>query len=402
MELFEDLPAVSVIGPRACGKTTTARQIVPNVVHLDQEAVAQAFREDPDAALKAVGEPVLLDEWQFAPEVLGAVKRAVDLGGGAGRFMLTGSVSAQLSPQQWAGTGRVTELRMSPMTATESQDTGHKGHRLMVDRLATADADDLTTVDRSSLDISDYVGVALRSGFPQVVNVRERSREAWLRSYRDQVVSRDAQLAHRGIDSARFGQYLHAMALHSGAQVSAETLNRVADVSKETGAAYEQLLQRLYLLTLIPAWSSRRLQRLVKSPRRVLADAALMAAILGEDARGIVLDSELRGRVMETFVATQLLAELPFAQSRVTISHLRDGGGRHEVDFIVEYPRGRVVGVEVKASSTVSPHDARHLVWLRDRMGEQFIRGVVFYAGPFVRQLDDRVFALPMSALWEG
>lgn len=94
--LLADLPAVSIVGPRACGKTTTARRQAGAVVRLDRPAEAVAFEADPDVALRGLDRPALLDEWQEVPEVLGAVKRSVDAGMTPGSYILTGSVRAEL------------------------------------------------------------------------------------------------------------------------------------------------------------------------------------------------------------------------------------------------------------------------------------------------------------------
>src|SRR3990172_6039302 len=91
-ELLSDVPAVLISGPRAVGKTTSAVRAAGTVVRLDPAADAGAFRADPDAALRGLREPILLDEWQEVPDVLGAVKRAVDDDPHPGRFLLTGSV----------------------------------------------------------------------------------------------------------------------------------------------------------------------------------------------------------------------------------------------------------------------------------------------------------------------
>src|SRR6266508_6931241 len=104
--LLTELPALFIVGPRAAGKTTTAARYARTVVQLDREAEAVAFRADPDAALRGLPEPVLLDEWQVVPGVLGAVKRAVDEDPRPGRFLLTGSVRGDLDQEMCPGTGR--------------------------------------------------------------------------------------------------------------------------------------------------------------------------------------------------------------------------------------------------------------------------------------------------------
>jgi len=399
-QLFADLPAVSLVGPRACGKTTTASRLVSNIVHFDRTGVAQAFRDDADAALRAVGEPVVLDEWQYAPEVLGAVKRALDSGSGAGRFLMTASVSAQLEEDQWPATGRVTEFRMVPMTVAELN--GSRSGTMAVDRflLGTAEALQPATSPTDAPDIAGYLDLALRSGFPQAAITPKRSRAAWLRGYRDQIVARDSQLTKEGIDPARFGQFLEAVAMHSATVTSTQTLSDLAQISRTTSNQYERLLTRLHLLVAVPAWSSRRVQRLVKAPKRFLADAGLTAAVLDMTEEDLLFDATIKGRILETFVAAQLMAEVPFATSRPRLFHFRDANGRREIDLLLQYPRGRVVAVEVKAASTVSVSDAAHMRWLRDALGEAFVCGVVLYTGAFTRELDDRIFAAPISTLW--
>ena len=105
-ELVVGLPAVLLVGPRASGKTTTARRHARSVIRLDRPAEAAVVAVDPDVALAGLEEPVLIDEWQVVPDVLGAVKRAVDDDPRPGRFLLTGSVRAELAASGWPATGR--------------------------------------------------------------------------------------------------------------------------------------------------------------------------------------------------------------------------------------------------------------------------------------------------------
>ena len=161
-EVLEAFPALMLTGARAAGKTTTARRHARTIVRLDREDEAAAFRADPDAALAGLPEPVLLDEWQEAPGVLGAVKRAIDDAAGAGRFLLTGSVNAALTGQTWPGTGRILTLHMEGLTQRELT------HAIVappfVERLAAGTSDVAATFDSpvDPPDLRGYVDLALQ------------------------------------------------------------------------------------------------------------------------------------------------------------------------------------------------------------------------------------------------
>jgi len=138
-EITANFAAVLINGPRATGKSTTARQLAASTVRLDREAEAALFRADPDAALKTQPTPVLLDEWQQVPGVLGAIKRAVDDDPTPGRYILTGSVNARLEQAMWPGTGRIIRLSMYGLTELEIMDSVDTERQGFIDRLAMSD-----------------------------------------------------------------------------------------------------------------------------------------------------------------------------------------------------------------------------------------------------------------------
>lgn len=111
-------------------------------------------------------------------------------------------------------------------------------------------------------------------------------------------------------------------------------------------------------------------------------------------------DHDLIGRLLDTLVASELRAELPACPSRPRLHHLRTEGGRHEVDLLLELAGGRVIALEVKAATAVASRDARHLVWLRDELGDRFVHGLVLHTGPRIFELGDRITAVPLAALW--
>jgi len=394
-ELMAELPSVLLVGPRATGKTTTAERHAETVVRLDREAEAAAFHADPDAALRDLVEPVLLDEWQAAPEALAGVKRSVDRDPRPGRYILTGSVRSDLDVNVWPGTGRLVRIPMVGLTMREQ--LGRTGGRPFFNRLD--DGDEIEPPNPAP-DLRDYVDIALRSGFPEAVRLSERVRRRWLDSYIDQLLTHDVELVDGGRDPARLRRYFEAYSLKSAGMVEDKTLIDAAGINRKTAIAYEQLLKNLLVVESVPAWRSNRLKRLVASPKRYVVDPALIAAALSLDVSAVMRDGELLGRMLDSLVMAQLRAEVTTSRSPVRLFHLREKDRRHEIDVVAELTARRVIAMEIKATAAPATNDARHLVWLRDRLGEAFAVGVVFHTGPRVYELGDRILAAPIGSLW--
>jgi predicted AAA+ superfamily ATPase len=143
-----------------------------------------------------------------------------------------------------------------------------------------------------------------------------------------------------------------------------------------------------------------RLGRLVKSPKYHLADAGMAAYLTGDTRAGLLLDGGRLGRILETFVVAQLLPLLKLGTPTASAFHMRDTNGEREIDLVVESTSGQVVGIEIKAASAVAASDAKHLAWLRDRLGPTFHRGIVLHTGTMTFPLGPDLWAMPIAALW--
>jgi predicted AAA+ superfamily ATPase len=399
-ELARELAAFTVIGPRAVGKTRTIERRAKTVVRLNVEAEAAAFRADPDAALVGLDEPVLLDEWQVVPGVLQAVANAVNADPRPARFFLTGSARPELDDAPWPGTGRIQRLAMYPMTVAELH--GNAGSRFL-DRLISGEA---LGASGAPLSVRDYLELAAVGGYPRPALELQsgRTRTAWFDSYLDDLLSHDVEQLEnprtRRREPVRMRRYFEAYALNSAGVCDHKTIFGAAGLRKETASAYEELLERLYVIEQVPAWTTNRLARLVHRPKRYVIDTALMTHLLRLDVAGILRDGDILGRVLDTFVAAQIRPEIVVSEHRPRLYHLRTEGGRQEVDLVVELGGDRVIGIEVKAAAAPAARDARHLVWLRDQLGDRFVAGVVLHTGPRVFEMGDRIVAAPISSIW--
>ena len=203
-----------------------------------------------------------------------------------------------------------------------------------------------------------------------------------------------------GYGRTRLARYFEAYALNSAGIVDDATLYGAAGIDRSTALGYRELHSRLYVIDELPAWTSNRLKRLSLSPKRFLIDSSLLASVTAATSQKAMRDGNLLGRLLETFAVAQLRAQADVSEHRCRLFHLRQHHGRHEIDVVAEINAQQIIGIEIKATAAPSTHDARHLSWLRDQVGERFAAGVVLHTGPASFPLGERLWALPISSLW--
>lgn len=366
------------------------------ILDLSEPGPRAATTDDPDGALAAATGVVLIDEWQESEEILGAVKRAVDKdeNNTPGKFIITGSVRAAQQGDTWPGTGRFVRVRMYGLTQAEM--AGDPMYN-PVDAFfgLTAPAFGISGMGRS-----DYLKRIVAGRFPSVVGLSERGRSRWFGSYVDQLIERDApQVSSSKPEPGRLRSVLDSCVARTGMELNRQATARDAGGTGPTADRYLELLETLSIIARVGAWHSTRLHRINKSPKVHVLDTGLAADLLDLDAVSLGMDPALVGQFFESFVATELIAHLETASKRTGIHHLRQKDGK-EVDIVLERA-GRVVGLEVKSATSVKSSDAGGLKWLRDKLGDGFHYGAVLYAGTIPYMIDDRIWALPISCLWE-
>ncbi len=390
-------PVVALQGARQVGKSTLARAIVGDLggefVSLDDPLLRAAAERDPQAFIDRPG-LLCIDEIQRVPDLLLAIKLAVDERRVAGRFLVTGSADLRrLRSVRDSLAGRIERIVLHGFTQGELERTREAF-------LDAALAGRLGVDWTSSLSRASYLARAGRGGFPEAVARDDEDRVAWLESYVADIVERDLpEIAGRH----RLGvmpRLVSILAAGNARERNIASLARTLDIGERALPAYLELLELLYLVVRIPAWSADLGRRLIARPKLFLADPGLAAAVAGLTPERLSPRSDPRpaGALLEGFVVTELVRQSSYAEARVTLHHFRDRGG-DEVDVVAEHRDGRVVAIEVKAGA--APADAvRSLVRLRDRLGERFVLGVVLSTDQHPARLGDRLLALPIEALW--
>jgi len=240
----------------------------------------------------------------------------------------------------------------------------------------------------------------ITGGYPAAMARRtDRRRREWYRAYTETLVQRDVQELAR---ISRLDVMPRLLELAAGQTARLFNISELASpfqLSRPTIRDYVTLLERIFLLEQLPPWHSNRLSRLVKTPKLHLGDTGLAGSLLGVDAIALNKDGGLLGQLLETFAYQELRRQASWSERRIRFYHLRDRDG-YEVDMVLEREGRDVVGVEVKSAATVTGRDFRALRRLKLALGDRFRAGVVLYDGERAVRFENKLYAVPIAALW--
>lgn len=394
-----DTPAVLLTGARQTGKSTLVQELAATVhparyLTFDDAGVLAAAQADPAGFLAGLEGAVVLDEVQRAPELFLALKAAVDRDRRPGRFLLTGSANVLLLPRL-AETlvGRMEVLTLWPFSQGEIEGLTEG----FVDAVF---ADTLPHLTATRDGWPELLERMLRGGYPEVLErPTEDRRSAWFGSYITTLLQRDVRdLSHiEGLTAVP--RLLALLAARTTALLNFSELSRSIAMPQSTLKRYLALLETTFLVQPLPAWSSNLGKRLVKAPKVILNDTGLITSLLALNRERLTVDRGLAGPLLENFVVMELRKQAAWSRTRTLLFHCRTQTGQ-EIDVVLEDSAGRLVGIEVKASATVSAHDFKGLHALAEMAGPRFQRGVVLYTGTEPLPFGARFQALPVQALW--
>jgi predicted AAA+ superfamily ATPase len=358
---------VVIEGPKACGKTATARQFAASEVLLDIDANArQAVAVDP-ALVLAGDTPRLIDEWQIEPVIWNHIRRTIDDRGKSGQFILTGSAVPADDLTRHTGAARLTRLRMRPMSLYESgQSTGTVSLRGLLDG-------DIPRSPDPGLNVGDIVERIAVGGWPGHDHLSTRQALQWVRDYLDEIRRVDVgRVDATRRDPEKVGRLLRSLARNVATSVAVTTLG--ADAGGADGAIkddtihdYLEALERLMIVENQPAWAPHLRSRSIlrTAAKRHFVDPSLAVAALRATPERLLNDMNLLGLLFESMVIRDLRI---YAQATdASVYHYRDNTGL-EADAIVETTNGQWGAFEIKLGAGRVEQAAANLLKFVDRI----------------------------------
>ena len=366
-ELLAAIGAVVIEGPKSCGKTVTGRHHAASEVLLDVDRTARRMVGlDPDSVLSGPT-PRLIDEWHTEPDIWNHVRRAVDDRREPGQFILTGSAIPADDVTRHTGAGRLTRLRMRPLSLLESR---HSSGDISLRSLLEGRPQ---RAERCDLPLAKVAELIARGGWPGHLDHSLARALRLNRAYLNEVRRVDvAGVSGSPRDPVRVGRLLRSLARNVATPASTATLVRDVHgngsaMKWHTGAAYLDALERLMIVEDMPAWAPHLRSRttLRTTPIRHFADPSLAVAALRASPARLMADLEYFGLLFESMVIRDLRV---YAQAlEAEVYHYREKGGL-EVDAVVEADDGRWAAFEVKLGERWFEQAAKSLRRLADRM----------------------------------
>ena len=395
-DVLEFSPSVLLTGARQVGKSTLSLTLDYNYVVFDDLSQREAAFNDPIGYIANLKKPVVIDEIQKVPEVLEGIKIEIDKHHKNGDFLLTGSANIlDMKEARDTLAGRVIELKLFPLSAKE---LNSKPNDNFIDKIFKKDIDDIEVAKVSTEQILQTI---LNGGYPQIYTINStRGKTLWFNSYISTYVERDIRDIGELRDITAFIRLFNIIAPRSCGLLNKAGLANDSGLSEATVSNYLSMLEMIYQISLLRAYSSNISKRFVKSPKLYMSDSGILSHLLNITTVEELLNSNKKGEVIETFIYNELLKHISYSQTLPNIYHYRTND-KKEIDFIVE-KGDTILAIEVKSSFTVKLEHFKHIVDFQKKSSQRVL-GIVFYMGDSILPFGDgeyKRYALPIGVLF--
>jgi hypothetical protein len=388
-EAMKHFPAILITGARQSGKSTLSMSLCENYITLDDIMMLSLAKNDPVMFVSRLQTPTIIDEIQKAPELLSAIKMAIDSDRRAGQFILTGSANV-LDFKNVGDTlaGRIALFELSPLSAVEVEGSS----QLFVEHLFQDDFHmDVTHV----IDDETLYNRMLSGMYPDMLSaITPRIKYIWLSSYISTYIERDIRDIENIRNTDKFARLIHIIATRSGSMLNKADLSNASALDVKTLDNHLTLLEMVYQIKRVRPYYANIGKRFVKSEKLFFTDTGILNFLLGIQTVENMLSSPYIGSIFETFVYNEMYKQVSYLLDGTQIYYYRTLD-KKEIDFIIER-HGKVVAIEVKFAKHVTKEDCRHLIDLQ-HSSSNFHIGIVIYMGSHVLSLGENMWAVPFG-----
>lgn len=401
-EILSDTPVLVVSGARQVGKSTLVKQLLEGrnarLLNLDDSTNLTAAQSDPDGFIQQFPDGILaIDEVQRAPELFRAIKNSLELDRRPGRFIVTGSSNlVSLHGGEESLAGRAETLRLHGFSQGEitgrEEDFANFAWNLNPESIPDTPSD---------YSRPDYLELITRSGFPEIAHATQRRRDRWVDAYVERVISKDASELYGLHYPDRLRDMLDLITSQGSSEFVATQVGRRLNIPERSVPTYLEALTSVFLVESLPGWGRNLGKRAVSRGKVFAQDSGLATSLAGlsPDALDEQISSPVTGGLLESFVAAELLKQRTWSNISYRMFHFRSSTGK-EVDLVLEDRSRRIIGIEVKAAVSIGTNDFTGLKHLRELAGEHFVAGIILHAGREILPMGDRLWAMPISTLW--
>ncbi len=402
IEALSDTPVILVNGARQTGKSTLCGKIREEgafqgqFVTMDDPATLLAAEKDPLGFLEDLGKYVIIDEIQRAPELFIPIKKLVDEDRKGRRIILTGSANVMMMPRVGDSlAGRIEIHNLWPLSQDEIEGTRSNFLHTLTD-----------TSKKFKVSKTPWKDIAARmrvGGYPESLERSSTSRRnKWFADYMTAILQKDIRELANIEGLTEIPNVLKLIATRVGSTINMSDISRLSGIKNTTLKRYVTLLEHVFLIVKIPAWTKNTEGQLVKSPKVYLNDTGLLNHLIGLEDESFLEQRSNAGAYLENFVVMEIIKQLSWSDLYLKPYHFSIHRGS-EVDLVLEDRAGGLYGIEIKSAASLQNSDFNGLIKLSELAGSKFKRGIVLYTGEqYLGGFGDNLQAVPISAVWTG